>query len=176
MRPSAGLPTGTQIRNVATITFDINQPIATDLIDPSNVNSGHDTNKQALVTIDASLPASLINPLPATATNTAFSVSWSGSDTGSGLVGYDIYVQTNGGSWTLWLAGPAATSATFYGQNGMTYGFYSIAHDGAGNTQTTPASANTTTATLSNYPPVVTPVTQPVRHGWRPACNHQPSL
>ena len=159
IRPQSVLPTGTQIRSVATVTFDLNPPIATDLIDESNVNSGHDTNKQALVTIDASLPTSFVNPLPGTATNSAFTVSWSGSDTGSGIVGYDIYVQTNGGPWTLWLAGITATSAIFYGQDGTPYGFCSIAHDGAGNTQTTPSSANTTTITLSNYPPVVTPVT-----------------
>ncbi len=159
VRPRAGLPTGTQIRDVATITFDINQPIATDLIDPNNVNSGHDTNKQALVTIDASLPTSSVNLLPTTATNTAFSVSWSGSDTGSGIATYDVYVQTNAGPWALWLAGTTTTSATFYGQYGTTYGFYSIAHDGAGNAQPIPSSANTTTTTLSNYPPVVTPVT-----------------
>jgi RHS repeat-associated protein len=159
IRPQSGLVTGTQIRNVASVAFDLNPPIATDLIDESNVNSGHDTNKQALVTIDASLPTSSVNLLPTTATNTAFTVSWSGSDTGSGIATYDVYVQTNAGPWALWLAGTTTTSATFYGQYGTTYGFYSIAHDGAGNTQPIPSSANMTTTTLSNYPPVVAPVT-----------------
>jgi RHS repeat-associated protein len=162
VNPKTMLPTGTEVRNVAWITFDQNPAIATDLVDPHNPSSGHDTNKQALVTIDASLPTSSVIPLLATATNTAFTVSWSGSDTGSGVVSYDIYVQTNSGPWTLWLAGTTATSATFYGQGGQTYGFYSIAHDGAGNTQPAPSSANTTTTTLSNYPPVITPVTNRV--------------
>jgi hypothetical protein len=158
VRPKAGLSTGTQIRNVATITFDINSPIATDLIDPNNVNSGHDTNKQALVTIDADAPTSSVTSPSGTATNTQFTVSWSGSDIGSGIVSYDIYVQTNGGPWAIWLSGVTTNSAMFFGQYAKTYGFYSIAHDGAGNTQPTPVSANTTTTTLSNYPPQISPV------------------
>ena len=158
IRPKAGVATGTQIRSVATISFNQNPAIATDLIDESNVNSGHDTNKQALVTLDANAPTSSVNPLPATATNTTFTVSWSGNDIGSGIVSYDIYVQTNGGPWTLWLSGTGSTTATFSGQNGKVYGFYSIAHDGAGNTQPAPTSPNTTTTTLSNYPPTINPV------------------
>ena len=39
---------------------------------------------------------------------------------------------------------PAAPSATFTAQAGHTYGFFSIATDNAGNVQTTPASAQTT--------------------------------
>ena len=158
IRPKAGVATGTQIRSVASISFNQNPAIATDLIDEGNLNSGHDTNKQALVTIDADAPTSSVSPLPTTATNTTFTVSWSGNDIGSGIVSFDIYVQTNGGPWTLWLSGTTATSSIFSGQYGKTYGFYSIAHDGVGNTQTTPASANTTTTTLANYPPQISPV------------------
>jgi RHS repeat-associated protein len=158
IKPKAGLATGAQIRSVATISFNQNPAIATDLIDESNLNSGHDTNKQAVVTIDANAPTSSVAPLPVTATNVFFTVSWSGSDIGSGIVSYDVYVQTNGGPWTLWLSGAPATSAIFTGQYGKTYGFYSIAHDGAGNTQPTPSSPNTVTTTASNYPPTVNPV------------------
>ncbi len=155
VRPKAGLSTGTQIRNVATITFDINSPIATDLIDPNNVNSGHDTNKQALVTLDTNAPISSVTSPSGTATNVQFTVSWSGNDIGSGIASYDIYVQTNGGSWALWLSGVTTNSAMFYGQYAKTYAFYSVAHDAVGNTEAAHSVADVTVTTLSNYPPVV---------------------
>lgn len=158
IRPNPGLATGAQIRSVATVQFDQNPAIATDLVDENNPSSGHDTNKQALVTIDATPPTSAVASLPAVATNAAFTVCWSGSDVGAGVVGYDIYVQTNGGSWNQWLTGTPLTCATFYGQDGNTYGFYSIAHDGAGNVESKGTVAEATTMTLSNYPPVMAPV------------------
>jgi hypothetical protein len=144
---------------VATIQFDYNPVLATDLVDPHNASSGHDTNKQALVTIDADPPSSMVTGQGGTATNAIFTVSWAGSDVGSGIATYDIYVQTNGGPWNPWLAGFAGNSAVFPGQNGRTYGFYSVAHDGAGNVEAKAPSAEATTTTLSNYPPVIDPVT-----------------
>src|SRR5437763_9071471 len=51
IQPRAGLPTGTQIRNVAAITFDVNNPIATDQVSETDPTQGVDPNKQALVTI-----------------------------------------------------------------------------------------------------------------------------
>ena len=57
IRPKRGLPSGTQIRNVAMITFDVNPPIATDQVDPHDPSRGTDPEKQALVTIDATPPA-----------------------------------------------------------------------------------------------------------------------
>jgi len=57
IRPKRGLPGGTQIRNVAMITFDVNPPIATDQVDPHDPSRGTDPEKQALVTIDATPPA-----------------------------------------------------------------------------------------------------------------------
>jgi hypothetical protein len=70
-------------------------------------------------------------------------VSWSGSDgaNGSGIATYQVYVSDNGNPYTLWQPATAATSATYAGQVGHTYGFYSVATDKAGNVQTTPAAA-----------------------------------
>ena len=53
IQPKAGLPTGTQIRNVALITFDANNSISTDQVDDEDPSKGIDPNKQALVTIDS---------------------------------------------------------------------------------------------------------------------------
>jgi RHS repeat-associated protein len=53
IKPKAGLPVGTQIRNVAVITFGNNAPITTDQVDDNDPTKGVDPNKQALVTIGA---------------------------------------------------------------------------------------------------------------------------
>src|SRR5437868_8118586 len=56
--PKAGLATGTKIRNIAVITFDTNEAIATNQIDPHDPSKGTDPTKEALVTIDAGGPTS----------------------------------------------------------------------------------------------------------------------
>ena len=143
--PNPGLPTGTQIRNVALITFDGGQTVATDLVDDDDPSQGIDPTKQALVTIDAGPPTSTISSLPTT-TSPTFTVNWSGTDVagGSGIASYNIYVSDDGGPFTEFQAGATATSATFTGQVGHTYGFYSVAIDNVGNIQPTPASAQQT--------------------------------
>ncbi|MCX6927984.1 MAG: hypothetical protein NT154_32960, partial [Verrucomicrobia bacterium] len=155
VRSKSGLPTGTEIRNVASIVFDLNAAIETDWKDPHNPASGVDTNKQALVTIDASAPTSIVTSPSGVATNATFVVCWTGSDTGAGIAGYDIYVSTNGGPWTLWLGNTPLTCNTFHGQNSRTYGFYSVARDGAGNTEAPPSVPDVTTTTQPNYPPTL---------------------
>ena len=132
--------------------------IATDWVDPHDPAKGIDTNKQALVTIDADAPTSSVSALPASAPSREFTVSWSGTDTGSGVSGYDIYVSSNDGPWTLWLNNIADTSALFSGYKGTLYAFYSVAHDGAGNVQSTPTNAQAKTTTPENSPPSLVPV------------------
>src|SRR5207245_826855 len=90
IQPKAGLPTGTQIRNVALITFDVNNAIATDQVSETDPTKGVDPNKQALVTIDAGAPTSHVAALPAVTLTNAFTVNWSGTDDagGSGIGSY----------------------------------------------------------------------------------------
>ncbi|HET6882260.1 MAG TPA: DUF4214 domain-containing protein, partial [Pirellulales bacterium] len=112
--------------------------------------SGMTTNQTAtefvLVTPLSVLPSSSVTSLPATETSTSFTVSWSGSDTGGpGIAGYSVFVSDNGGAFTAFKTNITATSATFTGQAGHTYGFYSVATDTAGNVQTTPTTAQATT-------------------------------
>jgi len=142
IRPRTGLATATEIRNIGFITFDPlggGQTFRTDLVDPSDPKSGIDTRRQALVTIDADIPSSHVTPLPATSTTRDFLVAWSGTDSGAGVAGYDVYSRTDGGAWTLWQSNTPATSATFTGEPGRTYGFLSIARDGAGNGESLPS-------------------------------------
>lgn len=153
VRAKASLTTGTEVRNVAAIRFDINDVITTDQIDPQNAAAGTDPAKQARITLDAHIPTSTVTALPAT-TVPEFTVNWSGSDTGSGIKGYDVYVSDNGGAWTLWQDGTVATSAIFAGAIGHTYAFRSIARDLAGNVQPTPG-AQATTSTAPAVEPVL---------------------
>ncbi len=146
VQPQAGLATGTQIRGVAQITFDTNPPIPTDLVDDNDPSKGIDPNKQALVTIDASPPASTVAALPATTTTTSFTVSWSGSDgQGPGIASYNVYVADNGGAFAPWLTDTSQTSAAFTGQFGSAYAFYSVATDNVGLVQPTPSGAQAST-------------------------------
>jgi RHS repeat-associated protein len=148
VKPRAGLPSGTAIRNVALIRFDFLETIATDQVDPHDPTRGTDPAKEALATLDTGAPTSSVQALPAVTNTASFPVSWSGADDagGSGLATFDVYVSDNGGPFTRWQRATAATSAVFSGQNGHTYGFYSIATDLVGLQQTTPAGAQAATA------------------------------
>jgi RHS repeat-associated protein len=145
--PKAGLPTGTQIRNVASINFDQGLSIATDEVNDENLSQGIDPTKQALVTIDAGNPTSSVAALPPTEAATNFNVSWGGVDDtgGSGIATYTIYVSANGTPFVAWLTNTNTTSGTFVGSPGYTYSFYSVATDNVGNVQPTPTSAQATT-------------------------------
>jgi len=128
VQPNAGLTTGTTINQQASIVFDINAPLATNT---------------AANTIDASAPTSSVTAPANSPPN--FTVSWTGQDDGgSGIASYDVYVSDNGGPFTLWQSDTSATSATYTGQVGHTYGFYSVATDNVGNVQPTPAAAQAT--------------------------------
>jgi RHS repeat-associated protein len=149
VQPKAGLATGTEIRNVALVKFDRGTAIATNQVDDHNPAKGTDPAKEALVTIDAGPPSSSVAPLPAVLNITAIPLSWSGSDTGSGVVAYTIDVSTDGGPFVPFLTNTTQISTTFTGQFGHRYAFYSVATDGAGNVQPTPASAQTSTTLVS---------------------------
>src|SRR5262249_6915967 len=130
IRPEDSLATGTQIRNIALITFDFGETIATNQIDPHDPTKGTDPNKEAPITIDSGKPTSSVNGLPATSLPT-FVVSWAGSDdaNGSGIELYDVYVSDNGGPYVLFRARTTQTMGVFTGEVGHTYGFYSVATD-----------------------------------------------
>jgi hypothetical protein len=72
-------------------------------------------------------------------------VAWAGTDPGSGVSDYSVFVSENGGSFRTWLANTQATEATFEGQPGSTYAFYATARDRVGNAEESPAIADATT-------------------------------
>ncbi len=116
-----------QIFNLASIVFDANEPIVTN---------------DHLLTFDLRAPESRITPLPATTHQEKVTISWSGTDSGSGLQSYDIYLSTPDVKDSLWIAHTTALSAEFKGEVGSTYSFYSVATDNAGNVEFKPVEAD----------------------------------
>jgi len=145
------LTTGTEIRNIAHITFDYAETIATNQIDPHDLSKGTDPNLECLITIDADLPESYIEPLDAEAMS-PLTLTITGQDVpgGSGIGSYDIYVSDNGGEFTLWQSTTEST-IEFDGQLNHTYAFYSIAKDNAGNYEDRPEIADTTTTIVQKH-------------------------
>jgi len=150
------LPTGTQIRNVAQIRFDVNGVITTDQVDPQNPALGIDTNKQARVTIDSGAPTSSVTALAAES-GRAFVVQWSGADDalGSGIASYDVFVSTNGGMFVPWFSNVTERSAVFIGDLAKTYAFYTISRDNVGNVELPPATPDAQTIVITNAPLIV---------------------
>lgn len=115
------------------------------------------------VKIDQTPPASHVSALPASESSANFILQWSGADAGSGIQDYSIFVSDNGGAFTPWQTNNPATSATFSGQAGHTYGFYSLARDLAGNVEPakSEAEATTTAAAGGAATPTVTVLPSP---------------
>ena len=128
-----------EIRNQASIVFDTNEPIQT----PEWRN-----------TIDNTKPTSQISPLSVTQNSTSFEVHWSGTDEGAGIRDYTVFVSEDGGPFIAWLMNTPETSDTFLGEDGKTYGFYSVARDQTGNLEDAPEVPDATTTVVANQPPV----------------------
>ena len=133
VKPRSNLSTGFQIQNKASIVFDLNDPIET----PVWIN-----------TIDNDLPTSYVLSLAETQTDTSFDVKWIGSDAGSGLANYSIYISRDNNPFELWL-NTSDTTATFIRDSSKSYGFYSIAQDASGNREALKNSAEASTKYLT---------------------------
>jgi hypothetical protein len=71
-----------------------------------------------------------------------------------------VYVSDNGGEYSPWLENTTLTEASYLGQPGHRYAFYSVASDNAGNQEATPAQADFT-VTVRGIPLVVEAVSLP---------------
>jgi len=138
--PKRSLATGTDIRNRATIVFDANPPLTT----------GEWSN-----TIDADLPASAVAGLPGNACPGALAVAWSGSDVGSGIRDYTIFLSEDGGPPSPWLRHTAATAASLATENGHRYELYSVARDMAGNVEEAPAAPDAAVTVVDATVPAI---------------------
>jgi hypothetical protein len=130
---------GQQVKNKASIIFDANPAIVTN---------------EHVVTFDLVAPqSSVMSLLPISATK--FNIKWSGTDNGSGILGYYIYYRVNGGADSLWLSNTQITSDTFNGKTGFKYEFWSVAADNVGNVENKPSAPDaitTITATHDDIP------------------------
>ena len=142
----ADLTTGTEIRNVALISFDGQEIIATNQINPQDPTEGTDPAKEALNTIDAAAPETSVDSLDAFS-HPMFTVSWSGQDDagGSGIASYDVFVAVDGGEYSLWLDDTTDTSASYTGEIGRGYAFYAVATDHVGQEEAAPPTADAQT-------------------------------
>jgi len=138
IRPKPNLPSGTEIRNKATIQFEVFAPL--------------DTNEVVNV-IDSTRPTCTINSLPAEISTLNFPISWSGTDAVGEIESYSVLVSVNGGSFAPFLDKTTNTSATFTGEQGKTYGFLCIATDTAGNIEVQDTVAETTTTITADLCP-----------------------
>src|SRR5439155_5655426 len=138
--------------NKAQIVFDVNQPIDT----PEWRN-----------TIDNTPPTSRMVPLPGTQTAPSFTINWTGSDVGAGVASYTVFVSRNDGPFVPFLTDTPETSATFTGQHGSIYSFFSRARDGVGNIEDKLLAADTTTLVvpLDTTPPTTSATQLPTANG-----------
>jgi PKD repeat protein len=119
-----GLTTGTIINNDASIIFDNNAPIVTNVW----FNG-----------IDKEKPDSHVLPDIQKLNDSTFKISWTGTDAHAGIFYYRIMVSENDGLYSQWLA-TDARSGRFVTKKSITYRFYSIAEDYVGNIEYDPAS------------------------------------
>jgi len=88
---------------------------------------------EASTTVDTLPPTVTVDHiLPHISTDTIVTISWSGTDSGSGIQYYDIQVRTNNGGWALWIPQTLATSAQFQAPTDGFYAFEARAVDELG--------------------------------------------
>lgn len=119
--PQSGLATGDTVLAKATIIFDSNEEIPTNIW----VN-----------TIDAIAPVSRINNHAVT--KNTITLQWTGQDDakGTGVRDYALYVSEDGGVYKLNQTKIAANTIDYIGTPGSTYRFFTLATDNTGNQET----------------------------------------
>ncbi|MEJ7739858.1 MAG: T9SS type A sorting domain-containing protein [Chitinophagaceae bacterium] len=120
IKPKQNLPSGTVIRNKASIQFKIFEKVQTNEVE--NI-------------IDAIKPKSSMLPLPAKSPDLNIKISWLGTDSIGIIESYSIFVATDTGGYQPLLLNTTYTSAMFVAEPGKLYKFICIAKDQAGNVE-----------------------------------------
>jgi hypothetical protein len=128
VRAFDNLATGTTVANGAEIVFDINEPIVTPTW--SNV-------------VDLTAPTSSVQPLTASGTN-PIEITVAGSDAGSGIQLFGLFASKDDGPFTL-VQTSLEPTFSFEGEEGSSYGFYSVASDFVQNTEPLKSAAEAVT-------------------------------
>lgn len=93
---------------------------------------------------DSQPPRVTMTPLPETSPP-AFFVAWQGTDFGSGVESYDVWVRVDGGGFVRWFTDSDATRVQFTGEANRRYDFAVTARDHAGNESLRPAEPHAST-------------------------------
>lgn len=134
IKPKPNLPSGTEIRNSATIQFEVFESLTTN---------------EVVNVIDSTPPSCTVHALPTETSTTSIPIAWSGSDAIGEVDSFSVFVSVDGGSFTPFLERTKDTSATFSGEVGKTYGFLCIAADTAGNVEVQNPVAETVTTLVT---------------------------
>jgi RHS repeat-associated protein len=120
---------GTIINAQATVVFYTQPPINTP---------------QIFNTIGSASPTVTLGVSALNFTTNSFTLSWNGQDetSGPGIADFDVYVSTNGGAYTSYLADTTLTQSTFIGQAGDSDSFYVVAIDNIGTSSAPSATVN----------------------------------
>ncbi len=125
VNPSASCNTGDSINATAEITFDVNEPVSTNM--HFNV-------------VDAHAPVTTMSALATSYTTPSFTLNWNGIDdssNGVGIENYDVYVSHNGAAYELYSENTSATSVAFTGSSSdVSLSFYVVAMDSVSNQET----------------------------------------
>ena len=119
--PKETTASGTVMQSQAEIIFDFNEPIDTPLLK---------------YTLDGDNPVAVVQSVSESAAAGYLLVRWGGTDVGSGVKSYDVYVSVDGGEWQLWqddISFDRALCAKLVGEH--SYAFYAVAMDYAGNAE-----------------------------------------
>lgn len=119
--PKETTASGTVMQSQAEIIFDFNEPIDTPLLK---------------YTLDGDNPVAVVQSVSESAAAGYLLVRWGGTDVGSGIKAYDVYVSVDGGEWQLWqddISFDRALYAKLVGEH--SYAFYAVAMDYAGNAE-----------------------------------------
>ncbi len=139
VKPLPGLPSGTEIRNDATIQFEIFEPITTN---------------EVLNIIDSTAPVCKMDLLPAE-TLPEFTLSWSGTDAIGEIETYSVFVSVDDQGFKPFLENTTNTSGIFFGEENKKYEFFCVAKDTADNIEDQALLAEVSTT-------VVSPNAQPI--------------
>ena len=113
--------------------------------------------------VDTVPPTATITPLPEYTQSSSFLVSWSGSDTQSGVASYEVQFREAGGSWGTRTYPASQTSDWATGaEDGKTYEFRVRAIDNAGNYS---AWSQTSTTKVQDPFSTIRPFSSPIVNG-----------
>lgn len=139
IEPDKTVSTGTSATSKADIYFDFNSPIITPTL---------------TYTFDADAPVAAVQAMAEQSNTRYMRVAWEGSDKGSGIACYNVYVSVDGGNWQLWQEQIAATSALYTVAEGShTYAFFAQGIDYAGNAELLSEVVESEVVVSSKYEP-----------------------